>query len=189
MSRKKNFGLLTDDDYSVGKQLPFKCKILVWFWMCLPLKFLLLQKSTTHTNMCRSRKSPYVWPFSQSSQKTERERAVATGLLARSSWKLDISEAHVFLRMHKDDVQNALMKNALDVSCSSTLAYFFSTINFQVKVSKKLILLLWFLGSLFDNTTSELLTTQCRKFSPIEFSWTFNNWTFDNWTLDNWTSG
>ena len=173
--------------------MPFKCKILVWFWMCLPLKFLLLQKSTTHTNMCRSRKSPYVWPFSQSSQKTERERAVATGLLARSSWKLDISEAHVFLRMHKDDVQNALMKNALDVSCSSTLAYFFSTTNFQVKVSKKLILLPWFLGPHFrqhdiwtlDNSMSKssvLLKFSCQKLSRIEYSWTFNNWTLENLT-------
>ena len=87
------------------------------FWMCLPLKFLLLQKSThnRHTNimLCSSRKTPYVWPFSQSSQKTD-PCLLKTGHQCR---------AHVFLRMHKDDVQNALMKNALDVSCSSLLYY------------------------------------------------------------------
>ena len=120
----------------------------------------------THKHVQKQKKPIRLTIFAKFAK--NRERAVATGLLARSSWKLDISEAHVFLRMHKDDVQNALMKNALDVSCSSTLAYFFSTTNFQVKVSKKLILLLWFLGSLFDNTTSELLTTQCRK---VQFYW------------------
>lgn len=75
--------------------------------------FLLLPKATT-TQTARKTCAENPIRLTIFSKVRKKQKGLLAGVGQQAS-----PRAHVFLRMHKDDVQNALMKNALDVSCSS----------------------------------------------------------------------
>ena len=98
--------------------MPFKCKILVCFSGCVYHSSFCFCKNPhttdTQTSCCAVAEKPPTFDHFRKVRKKTDPCLLKTGHQCR---------AHVFLRMHKDDVQNALMKNALDVSCSSLLYY------------------------------------------------------------------
>ena len=89
-----------------------KCKNSGGFLFSVYKSFLLLPKATTQTARKTCAENPIRLTIFSKVRKKQK------GLLAGVGQQAS-PRAHVFLRMHKDDVQNALMKNALDVSCSS----------------------------------------------------------------------
>ena len=85
-------------------------KFLAGFLFSVYKSFLLLPKATTQTARKTCAENPIRLTIFSKVRKKQK------GLLAGVGQQAS-PRAHVFLRMHKDDVQNALMKNALDVSC------------------------------------------------------------------------